>query len=402
MAAVPLAEFAKRRSQLLKALGGAVGLVLAGEQDASLHSPWRPHPHFEYLTGVTREPGALLLLDPANPIAARRAQLFLRPLNPEVEKWDGFRSPVSRALRTLYGIETIQRIGAFPRFLLESARRSKSLACLHPLAAHNAPASPDLVLLRESAARIPGCKIVDHSDLLAIMRSRKSAAEVACIQRAVDITALGFAQAMKSLRPGISEFDLQESMEHAYKTNGARGTAYRTIAGGGFNSTVLHYHDNDQLLQKGDLVCVDSGAEFAGYAADITRTLPVSGKFTIRQREVYNIVLAALTAATKQVRAGATIASIDAAARSVISKAGFADAFIHGIGHHLGMEVHDATPDGPLRVGAVITIEPGIYLPDEKIGIRIEDDVLVTKSGNRVLSRAIPRTASDIERLMRP
>ncbi|HWB20431.1 MAG TPA: M24 family metallopeptidase, partial [Phycisphaerales bacterium] len=177
--------------------------------------------------------------------------------------------------------------------------------------------------------------------------------------------------------------------------------AFNTIAGAGLNSTVLHYRANDQPVRDGDLICIDSGAKWQGYSADITRTVPANGKFTKRQREVYEIVLEAQLAAIAAVRPNATIASIDAAARKVIINAGLGDAFIHGTGHHLGLETHDSNPDQPLKPGCVITIEPGIYLPDEKIGIRIEDDVLVTKSGREVLSAAIPKKSKDIESAMR-
>jgi Xaa-Pro aminopeptidase len=221
------------------------------------------------------------------------------------------------------------------------------------------------------------------------------------IERAIEITRLGYLAAAKQMKPGRTEFDVQEALEHAYRGNGSRGPAYGTIAGAGINSTVLHYRANDAVLEKGDLVCIDSGASFGGYGADITRTYPAGGAFSPRQREIYDVVLQAELAAIRAVKAGATFAAIDEAARRVIGKAGYADAFIHGIGHHLGLETHDVTPPGPLPEGAVITIEPGIYLPDEKIGVRIEDDVVVTKTGCRNLSRRIPKEASEIEALIR-
>ncbi len=146
---------------------------------------------------------------------------------------------------------------------------------------------------------------------------------------------------------------------------------------------------------------LDSGARFAGYSADVTRTIPVGGAFTPRQRELYEIVLAAHAAGVKATRAGATLASIDAAARAVIVRAGLGDAFIHGTGHPLGLETHDVVADGPLPDGAVVTIEPGVYLPAERIGIRIEDDVVATRKGPVILTADIPRTVAEIERAMR-
>jgi Xaa-Pro aminopeptidase len=269
-----------------------------------------------------------------------------------------------------------------------------------PLAQWNSPVSADLAILRAQAERVPGTQVQDRSDLLLRMRAAKSAAEIACIREAGRITATGFAAAMRSMRAGMNEFDLQECVEHAYRTNGARELAFRTIAGGGFNATVLHYHANDRPLVDGELVVLDSGAKHAGYSADVTRTLPVSGRFTARQRELYDTVLRAQAAAIAAVRPGATLAQVDAAGRKVIADAGLGDAFIHGMGHHLGLETHDASPDAPLEVGAVITIEPGVYLPKESIGIRIEDDVAVTEGGHEVLTPSIPRTADEVERAM--
>ena len=165
-------------------------------------------------------------------------------------------------------------------------------------------------------------------------------------------------------------------------------------------ATVLHYRANQNVLEDGDLVCIDSGGSFGGYTADVTRTFPVNGTFTKRQKEVYNLVLRALEAANQAVKPGATMGEVDGAARRLIDKAGFGDRFFHGIGHQLGMEVHDVTPSGPLKAGMVITVEPGIYLPDERMGIRIEDDVLVTKDGRRILTRHIPKKVVDIEKRM--
>jgi Xaa-Pro aminopeptidase len=158
--------------------------------------------------------------------------------------------------------------------------------------------------------------------------------------------------------------------------------------------------DNRQPLVAGDLIVIDSAARFAGYAADVTRTYPVSGKFTPDQKDVYETVVRAEEAAIKALRPGITHTEVDAAARNVIEKAGFGDAFIHNIGHQLGLDVHDITPDGPLVEGMVMTIEPGIYLPDQKLGVRIEDDLLITKSGSKSLTNQIPKTIKDIERAM--
>jgi Xaa-Pro aminopeptidase len=401
LSGIPLATYAARREQVLKHLKDSVALVFAGDMDASLHGEFRANAHFQYLTGIGDEPGAVLLLDPLSPVEARRAILFLKPLNPELEKWDGFREEISSKLRGKYGVGTIMRTTAFARFLLEATKRAKRFALLHPLAAHTAPVSPDLDVFRKSAERIPGSGFVDHTQLLAVMRAAKGPEEIALMQRAADITARGYDAVLRGLKPGISEFDVQELAEHGYRTNGARRAAYHTIAGGAFNATVLHYHGNREPLADGDVILLDSGADYMGYACDVTRTFPVGGKFTKRQREIYEIVLEAQLAAIAATKAGTTFAAIDKAARDVITKAGYGDAFFHGCGHHLGLEVHDITPEGPIPENAVITIEPGIYLPDERIGVRIEDDILVTrKAGGVNLTTAIPKTVAEIERAM--
>ncbi len=398
---IPLAEYASRRKKVLASLKGAVGMLFAGEHDPHGDTRFRPHPHFEYLTGVVDEPGALLLLDPTNPVESRRAMLLLRPRDPEREKWDGYRLEIAAPLRERTGLSAVFRTDALPRMLTAAAARSKRLACLLPPASYNQRLSRDLELFRKVAERIVGVTIENRTDLLEKMRAVKSRNEVALIQQAIDITAVGFEAMMRATRPGLNEFELQETIEHAYRTSGARTAAFPTIVGSGINSTVLHYRDNDQQLSDGDLICVDSGAVFAGYCADVTRTIPVGGTFTARQREVYEIVLKAETAAIKAVRPGATFAELDDVARTIITRSGHGDFFIHSIGHHLGLETHDVSPDEPLKQGAVVTIEPGIYIPDEVIGVRIEDDVLVTQGGSKVLSAKIPKSVAAVERVMK-
>ena len=397
--AIPLSEYAERRESLRRALKHSIGVVFSGDQVNPLHGDFRAHPHFEYLTGIADEHGAILILDPANPVESLREILILRPLDPELEKWDGLRLGVTKALKDRTGFKVILRYDRYPRALSDAARRTKSVACLHPLAWHTQPVTPDLALFRSLAERIPGLAIEDRTEAIALLRSVKSRHEVAMIQRAIDITAAGFEALARDLRPGMSEFDGQEILEHAYRTNGSRGAAFGTIVGSGINSTVLHYRANDRRIEEGHLVCVDSGARFGGYGADITRTLPASGAFTKRQREVYDVVLAANEAAIKAVKPGVRLADLDKVARAIINKAGFGDYFIHGIGHHLGLETHDITPDAPLAPGNIITIEPGVYLPDEALGVRIEDDVLVTRDGRKNLSAQIPKRAAEIEKI---
>lgn len=398
---IETAEYAQRRRALRESLDGSIGLIMAGAADADLDASYRPHPHFEYLTGVVDEPGAVLLLDPSHPVESRRDTLFLQPSNPESEQWDGLRLTIGKTLRDRTGFETIHRTTMLPRVLTAAATRARSLACLHPLARYDQPVSPDLAIFKRIAERVPGVEILDRSEVPAQLRSVKSAAEIAVIQAAVDVTAEAFRTVMSTTAPGLGEADLESALHHAYRTGGAAGAAFGTIVGAGINSTVLHYRANDKPIGTGDMICIDSGASVGGYGADITRTIPADGTFSPRQREIYEIVLEAEQAAIDAVKPGVRIAELDKLARAIITKAGYGDAFIHGIGHHLGLETHDHAPaDAALAPGCVVTIEPGIYLPDERLGVRIEDDVVVTDDGSRTLSAAIPKTVADVEAAM--
>ena len=397
---IPVSEFQARRSAVLKALGGAAAVVFSGEGSPPLLGKWRSDQHFTYLTGITDEPGAAVLFDPTAEHPKRRIVLFLKPIDPERDRWDGYRMAVNSTLKARYGFDTILRSGSLPAMLTQAARRSKTLQCLHPFSVYPAPVSADLAAYREVAQRVPGVAIEDSSQLLPGMRVVKSRAELALMQRAVEATAAGYERILGLIRPGASEADLDRELEYGYRAAGAGGVAYNSIVGSGLNGTVLHYMANDQPLKAGDLIVIDSAARLGGYAADVTRTYPVSGRFTPEQREVYQVVLNAELAAIKALRPGVTHTQVDQAAREVIDKAGYGDAFIHNVGHQLGLDVHDVTPDGPLKAGAVMTIEPGIYLPERNLGIRIEDDVLITPRGGRSLTDRIPKTIADIEAAM--
>jgi Xaa-Pro aminopeptidase len=397
---IAVAEHQSRRQRLFESLGQSAAVVFAGEGSPPLLGKWRPDSSFLYLTGLEAEPGAAVLFDPANENPKRRVTLFLKPIDPERDRWDGYRDAVSQKLKDATGFDTILRTTSLPAFLTAAARRSKRVACLHPFTVYPGAVSPDLAVFKQLAERIPGLAIEDQTQLLPRMRTVKSPAELALMEQAVRATAAGYSQVLKLIKPGLSEADLDHALEHAYRAAGASGVAYNSIVGAGLAGTVLHYMDNRAPLVDGDLIVIDSAARFGGYAADVTRTLPVSGKFTAEQREVYEVVLRAELAAIAALRPGVTHTEVDAAARDVIERAGFGDAFIHNVGHQLGLDVHDVTPDGPLVEGMVLTIEPGVYLPDRRLGVRIEDDVLITKSGPRVLTDMIPKTVADVEAAM--
>jgi Xaa-Pro aminopeptidase len=401
MSTISLSEFASRRQKLFKSLNGAAGVVFAGEGAPPLIGKWRPDQNFFYLTGIDNEPGAAVLFDPSADDPKQRIVLFLRPLNLELERWDGYREQIGPELKKKLGFESVFRIGVLPARLTMAARRSKKLACLQPFAVYPGNVSPDLEAFRKVAERVPGVAIEDRTQLLPQMRSIKSSAELKLMRKAIDATAAGYDAAMKMIKPGVNEAQIAQTLQDNYRANGGTGLAYNSIVGAGLNGTVLHYMANDGAVRAGDLLVIDSGAEFQGYASDVTRTFPASGKFSADQRDAYEVVLNSQLAAIKAVRPGAKMFEVDAAARNVIDKAGLGHAFIHGVGHQLGMEVHDITPDGALKEGMIVTIEPGVYLPERKLGIRIEDDVLVTRRGSENLTAIIPKTIRDVESAMR-
>ncbi len=394
---IKIAEYQARRKKVLTGLKGAVGVMFAGDGSPPLLGEWMPDMNFKYLTGIDDEPGAMVFFDPSNPDVNKRIVLLLKPINPEIDVWDGYRDRISEKLRRETGFDSVMRNYALPRLMTQAAQRAKRLACLHPFAAYSQAVSKDLELFQKVAARIPGCSIEDQTDLVLNMRLVKSAAEIKQIKRAIGATAHGINQVFGKIAPGVNERDLHNVLVGGFAQMGSIRNAFNPIVGSGHNGTVLHYKANCGPVKDGDLLVLDCGAELGGYASDITRTLPASGKFTKRQAKLYNIVLKSQREAIKAIKPGVTMAHIDSVSRKVISDAGFGDFYPHSIGHHLGLETHDPSPAVKLKEGMVVTIEPGLYLPDEGIGIRIEDDIVVTKTGSRNLSSAIPKTIAEVE-----
>ena len=394
-------DYVARRAALMRELNGAIGLVFAGEGGGHLHGQWEADRSFYYLTGIGDEPGAAVLFDPSSSDPRRRCILFLRPRDPEMEMWDGHRDAIGSALKARTGFDTVLRTRALPNVLATLTRQRKRLATLHQPTLHTAAVPPDLALFRQLCERTAGVTIEDRTGLLPSMRAIKSPVELAAISRAIDATLAGHRAAAAAMKPGANERDVQESLERAMRDAGGDGTAYNSIVGAGRNAAVLHYVRNNAPIEPGDLVLIDAAASVDGYAADITRTYPASGRFSPEQLDVYRTVLRAQRAAIAVVKPGNHLWQADEAAREIIDKAGFADAFYHGIGHPLGLEVHDVASDGALRAGMVVTIEPGIYVEERRLGIRLEDDILVMPRGSRNLSAHIPIEPKDVEGLVR-
>ncbi len=334
---ISVAEYAARRERVLEGLNGAAGVVLAGEGGPPLLGRWTANKHFIYLTGITNEPGAAVVFDPTAPDPSKRITLLLKSRDPEREHWDGYRDPLNQALKDKTGFTSIGRSGGIAGALTNAARRGRRFACLHPYSVYPGAVSPDLAAFRQVTERVPGVAIEDKTQLLIELRSIKSVAERALMQKAVEATVDGYKAALAAIKPGVSERVVAEALESAFRKHGGEH-AYNPIVGGGLNATVLHYMDNDQILRDGELVLIDAGASFAGYAADVTRTFPVSGKFTDEQQYLYNLVLESELAGIAASRAGTAMWEVDRAARAVFEKAGMPDCYTYGIGHGLGLD----------------------------------------------------------------
>jgi Xaa-Pro aminopeptidase len=310
---------------------------------------------------------------------------------------------LGRALELGTGFAKTKRMNLLAPSLVEAVLYSekRDLVYLGPVVGYNMPIPKQLQVLRDASARILGSSVRDAHQILPRMRSIHDEYEITVMSRAIEITSEAFKRAMKSVHPGQNEAELQAVFENHFKANQCKANAYEPIVGAGLNSCVLHYTHNNQVIKDGDLVLCDVGCEYQMYASDITRTFPANGKFSPRQKEIYQIVLNAWKAAVAIAKPGTAWQALNDAARQVIDDAGFTDEYFHSVGHFVGLYVHDAgIQREALAPGMVITIEPGIYIASEEIGIRIEDDILITEDGCRVLSAALPREIDEIEAMM--
>ncbi|MGE5646447.1 MAG: aminopeptidase P N-terminal domain-containing protein [Acidobacteriota bacterium] len=370
-------EYRARREAARKSLSDAVLVLFGPEGEAPVD------PEFYYLTGWT-EPGAILML------TAHRDVLFLPAHNAALEKYTGRREAATdEDARRATGFEEVLPVAQFEaRFAeaLEGGSRVYTRAAekLKPLA--------------------PLRQFPTSAQVLDPLRAVKSQAEIALIAHSAGVTVEAHRAAWRRIAAGVYEYQVAATMTFAMLDRGCEGNAYDPIVGSGPNGTVLHYSKNSRRMEAGELVLMDVGAKCDAYAADVTRTVPVSGRFTPRERELYDIVLGAYKAALAAVKPGATLAQLTQTARDYFKAHGGLDKYLtHRITHGVGLEVHDhpdAFSAAPLQAGMVITIEPGLYIPEERVGIRIEDTVLVTEDGARVLSAALPKEAAEIERAM--
>jgi Xaa-Pro aminopeptidase len=389
-----------RRAHLMSLMKKGVGVVLsAGAKD---HPESGQDPDFMYLTGLFDERDGGVILAPENAPSEREA-LYLASPRPERDRYTGYRALLpSHGVEQRTGFDNVHRFESLGWAFALTVQQHKTLQYFGNVVAYDVEPPKTLEIYEKTAKRVLGAKIEDAHLLLGKMRMVKEPRELEKIQKATDITVAGHLEAMRRVKPGMREWELKQIVEDTFRRGGARRLSYPSIVGAGPDGCVLHYPDDDRAIEDGELVLIDAGAEFDHYATDVTRTFPASGKFTPEQRRIYDLVLKAQNAALAKVRPGVTWGELQRAAAKVISDGGYYEYFIHGVGHHVGLEVHDL--EGlrlePIAEGSVITIEPGIYIPEKKLGVRIEDTVLVTKSGPKLLSGALPRDADAIERVM--
>lgn len=395
---IPLEEYRSRREALRESLKGGVIILLGAteREQGDLRTGFFQEPNFYYLTGW-KEPGAILVISPEDEV------LFVPRRNPEREKWTGRKAAADDAdIGEVTGFAKVLPSETFESRLPELVTSAPIVYTLM-----NRPATEKLTAL------LPLRELAGASNAIARLRMKKSEAELALIRRSTEITMEAHRAAWKRMAPGLHEYQIAAAISGVYFGAGCERHAYAPIVGSGPNGTVLHYSKNSRRFDAGELVLMDVGAECSGYASDITRTVPAGRKFSKRQRELYEIVLGAHQATIAAVKPGMTLAktgpnSLYRIARDYIDSHG-ADGegnslgryFTHGIGHHVGLEVHDANdPAEPLAAGMVITVEPGVYIPEEGIGIRIEDMVLVTENGAEVISAALPVESEEVEKAL--
>ena len=413
----PAAEYQGRRAKLRAEADGPVVLFgYTSRNDAGEVAVFFQDEDFYYLTGYS-EPDAALVLIPDSAAAktsgAPTEILYLPPRDPREAIWGGAHlGPNDPGVAEKTGFQAVRPFAELRGDLAALAKTNPKFYALLPKGPENG--YPQLHIWHDwlKDALPPQSEIEDAQSILTEMRMVKSPGEVELLQKAVDASVDAQLAAMKMMKPGLMEYQVGAKMEEIHKWEGCSREAYAPIVGAGFFSTVLHYDALDNQIKDGDVVVMDVAGEYGGYDADITRTVPANGKFTARQREIYDIVLGAQNAAIAAVKPGVFMyggpGSLHTIAADYINTHGkdkdgkpLGKYFVHGLGHGLGLNVHDPTDfRQPLKAGMTITIEPGIYIRDENLGVRIEDDVLVTGDGHRVMTEKLARNADEVEKVM--
>ncbi len=413
----PLSVFGERRARLSAAIDAPIVLFgYTGHEEANPSYVFMQEENFYYLTGHNEEGAALLLVPESaekNGWSGSREILYLPPRDPAKEKWNGPRiGPDDPGIREKTGFARVETFSNLHDTLAALAKNYPEIYTELP-GPHDEGFPHAANWSKWVKDATPQASLKDVSSAVGTLRAIKTPGELALMQKAVDPSIDAHFAAMKMMRPGLYEYQVAAKMVEVHAYAGCETEAYSPIVGTGINSTVLHYDKLDRRIEDGDIVLLDVAGQYAGYASDITRTIPANGKFTARQREIYEIVLGAQNAALAALKPGMTIggqgpASLQKIAMDYIDSHGkdkegrsLGQYYIHGLSHHVGLDVHDPSgPARPLEPGMVITIEPGIYIPEENLGVRIEDDVLITPTGYKLLTARLPRSVDEIEKIM--
>lgn len=409
-------DFNRRRQEVLEKMeANSILILYSGIEvhvSADEYAPFEANRNFFYLTGLRRDKMALVLDKAAEKPAVK---LFIEEADPTMERWYGRKVTVEEA-KEITGIEDVAFIDDLESRIDFIMTREDVDAIYFDTYRHQLEDMEDynLVKANEFTRKYPGVRIKNCYPIIAEMRMQKDTDEVNLIRDAIKLTDEGLQCVMRNLKPEMKEYQAQADFEYSIKRNGADNVSFPTIAGSGINGTMLHYETNQDTCKDGTLLLLDLGAKYKGYCADITRTYPVNGTFTERQREVYNIVLAANRKIAEVAKPGMTTVELNNVCKKVLAEGcirlGLIEKeeeigkyYMHGVSHHLGIDVHDVTVDSNrrLRPGAVISDEPGLYIDEWEIGIRIEDDLLITEDGCECLSEGIIRTAEEIEAFMK-
>lgn len=407
-------NFEARRQSILNQMAENSLLILYSGTpihiSADAYHHFEANKHFYYLTGLRRENMILVLRKSEN---GNQSMLYIEKSDPDAERWTGKMVTVEEA-KSISGIDDVRFTASFQAQLDYLLGSSTLSTCYFDCYRHQQSDLPDynLAKAQQFAAEHPGITVRNLWPMAAKLRMQKDEDEVALTEHAIDITDKALQRVLTTLEPGMKEYQAQANFEHMVHYLGAEGPSFPTIAGSGKNGCMLHYETNRDTCQDGTLLLLDLGVRYQGYCSDITRTYPVGGKFTERQRKVYEIVLKANKEVAAQAKPGMTTKELNEICKKVLTQGcmelGLIDKeedigkyYMHGVSHHLGLDVHDVTVEGvKLAPGSIITDEPGLYIDEWEIGIRIEDDLLITEDGCRVLSAAIIKEPDEIEAFM--
>src|SRR5215470_17511830 len=417
----PNEVYAARRAKIAAQVDGPVVLWgFTGREESSQSYIFAQEDSFYYLTGHNEEGAGLIIL----PVLkdgqhdawdGLREMLFLPAKEPQKEKWNGIRmSPTDADIAARTGFKSVLPFGEMRATVERLAKAYPSnFYTILPYEKENGGYPHERAVVDWLQMAVPQIKLKDMRSTVEALRTIKSPGEIAFLRKAIDLSLDSHLAAMKMMRPGLWEYQVAAKMVEVHGMGGSEAEGYAPIVGAGFNSTVLHYDKLSRKIEDGDIVVLDVGAQYSGYSADITRTLPVNGKFSARQREIYDIVLGAQNAAMAALKPGMTLCksgdkSVYKISYEYINSHGkdrhgkkLGQYYIHGLGHHIGLDVHDPGEYcKPLQPGMVVTMEPGIYIPEENLGVRIEDDVLITETGYKFLSERLPRDPAQIEKIM--